>query len=64
MNKGIKILEIVDNEDGSQNWTYEVSDEMKQLFLKKYELDEFKPEQFSNFLLEVIEDFIKEKELK
>jgi hypothetical protein len=54
MPEKLKIIEAVDNKDGTTTLNFEITEEFQRWFLKEYSLDKFCNEQFAKFIKEKI----------
>ena len=57
----LKILDIVDNPDGTATIHFDVSDEFKEELIKKMNWPEWSEEKFQKFVLEALENAVKNK---
>lgn len=51
----IKVVDIIDNEDGTSSVTFEADDEFKDWFKKKYNLKKWSQKRFNEFLQDAID---------
>ena len=62
MNHNIKVIDIVDQEDGSAKVIFEVDDQFKKVVKDYYGLKRFSHKKFEEFINEGIRNYIKIKE--
>jgi len=57
----IKVIDVVDNEDGSANVNLELSDEFIELFCELEGLTEFSKEKFDAWFIEALSEAVKKE---
>jgi hypothetical protein len=58
----IKVLEVIDNPDGTANVVFDISDEFKENFVKLMKLNEWSDSVFQNYVVDALTDYIMLKE--
>lgn len=61
MSYTLKVLDVIDNEDGSATVQLEIQDDFKTWFCEHYKLDEFNQEVFQKWVIESIEHGIQKQ---
>lgn len=60
----ITVLEVKDNDDGTANVVFDLSDEFMEKFIKFYSLNEWNDEYFNKFVVDALTEYALKKELE